>query len=199
MILTSGQLKYYMEEVVRFQHYLKINFRIMITSAILAGFFFLIAIGLNSFPIFEAMSGISLAVLIASFIVRSNKCIDYDIDTKSKDIFMQRCLDYEEYQALKKETEEFLGYRKNENSSKINKINKIKIIKAQKPLENDFLKALEDFYYLGLEQQENVILSLKGDQKIQDNLKSLFKRLHVGYDSRTLIQLLQCIKSKIIY
>ena len=142
------------------------------------------------------MSGISLAVLITSFIVRSNKCIDYDVDTESKDIFMQRCLDYEEYQALKKETEEFLGYRKNENSSKINKI---KIIKAQKPLNNDFLKALEDFYYLDLEQQENVILSLKGDQKIQDNLKSVFKRLQVGYDTRTLIQLLQCIKSKIIY
>ena len=151
---------------------------------------------LNSFPIFGAMSGICLAVLITSFIVRSNKCIDYDIDTECKDIFMQRSLDYEEYQALKKETEEFLGYRKNENS---NKINKIKIIKAQKPLNNDFLKALEDFYYLGLEKQENVILSLKGDQKIQDNLKSLFKRLHVGYDERTLIHLLQCIKSKIIY
>ena len=196
MILTSGQLKYYMEEVVRFQHYLRSNFRIMIASAILAGFFFLIAIGLNSVPIFGALSGISLAVLITSFIVRSNKCIDYDVDTESKDIFMQRCLDYEEYQALKKETEEFLGYRKNENSSKINKI---KIIKAQKPLNNDFLKALEDFYYLDLEQQENVILSLKGDQKIQDNLKSVFKRLQVGYDTRTLIQLLQCIKSKIIY
>lgn len=198
MILTSGQLKYYMEEVVRFQHYLKVNFRIMIASAILAGFFFLIAIGLNSFPIFGALSGISLAVLITSFIVRSNKCIDYDVGAESKDIFMQRCLDYEEYQALKKETEEFLGYRKNKNENS-SKINKIKIIKAQKPLNNDFLKALEDFYYLDLEQQENVILSLKGDQKIQDNLKSVFKRLQVGYDARTLIQLLQCIKSKIIY
>lgn len=81
MILTSGQLKYYMEEVVRFQHYLKINFRIMIASAILAGFFFLIAIGLNSFLIFGALSGISLAVLITSFIVRSNKCIDYKLGT----------------------------------------------------------------------------------------------------------------------
>lgn len=198
MILTSGQMKYYMEEVVRFQHYLKINFRIMFASAILAGFFFLIAIGLNSFPIFGALSGISLAVLITSFIVRSDKCIDYDVDTESKNIFMQRCLDYEEYQALKKETEEFLGYRKNKNENS-SKIDKIKIIKTQKLLNNDFLKALEDFYYLDLEQQENVILSLKGDQKIQDNLKSVFKRLQVGYDTRTLIQLLQCIKSKIIY
>lgn len=198
MTLTSDQLKFYMEEVVKFQHYMKINFRIITVSAILTGLFFLIAITFNSFPVFGTLTGISLIVLISSFVIRSNKGIDYDIDSKCKDNFMKKYLDYDSYQALKKETEESLGYRKNENEDS-SKINKIKIIKTQKPLDNDFLNALVDFYYLELEKQENVILSLKGEQKIQDNLKSLYKRLHVGYDVENLIQLLQCIKSKIIY
>lgn len=180
-----------MEEVVRFQHYLKINFRIIIVSSILTTLFLLIAISTNSSQVFITLTGISLVVLITSFGIRSNKRFNYDIDSKWKDDFIKKYLDYNSYQVLKKETEEFLGYRKNENFSKI------KIIKSQKSLDNDFLIALEDFYYLGLERQENVILSLKGDQKIQDNLKSLFNRLQVGYDEGTLIKLLQCIKSKI--
>lgn len=198
MTLTTDQLKFYMEEIVKFQHYMKINFRIITVSAILTGFFFLIAIAFNSFPLFGTLTGISLIVLMSSSVVRSNKYIDYDINSKCKDNFMKKYLDYDSYQTLRKETEEFLGYRKNENENS-SKINKLKNIKAQKPLDNDFLNALEDFHYLELEQQENVILSLKGEQKIRDNLKSLYKRLHVGYDVENLIQLLQCIKTKIIY
>lgn len=194
MTLTTEQLKFYMEEIVKSQHYLKINFRVIVTSAILTGIFLLLAIGFNLYPVFGTLSGISLAVLIISAIIRSDKCIDYSIDSECKDNFMKKCLDYDSYQTLKNETEEFLGYKKKSDSSSLSKI---KIIKAHKQLDNDFLAALEDFYYLDLAQQENVILSLKNDQKIQDNLKALYKRLQVGYDDETLIHLLQCIKSKI--
>lgn len=196
--MTIDQLKFKMVDVVKYRHFMSVNAKIVISALILTGCFIFMDVVAESLPIWGTLTGLGVGTVFVSLVIRVNKYDTYDYDTEASDKFMKNYLSFSEYQELKRSAEIFLGYRKDVVSPI-----KPKSIKPEKEtkkllnvLDGDFLQALKDFYILDVEKQENIVLSLKGDQKIRDSLKSLYDRLQVGYSDSDLIGYLQFIKTK---
>jgi len=191
--MTIDQLKFKMIDVVKYRHFMSVNAKIVISALILTGCFIFMSVVTESLAIWGTLIGLGIGTIIVSLVIRVNKYDTYDYDTESSDKFMKNYLSFGEYQELKRSAEIFLGYRKDV-------VSPIKPKKETKELprilDSDFLQALKDFYYLSIEDQENVILSLKGDQKVRDTLKSLYERLQAGYSVEDLISYLQVTKTK---
>lgn len=173
---------------------MQVNAKIVISTLILIGCFIFMAVISESLAIWGTLIGLGVGVTFVSLVIRVNKYDTYDYDTESSDKFMKNYLSFGEYQELKRGSEIFLGYRKDSVEPIKPKSEKTK--ELPQVLDGDFLQALKDFYYLDVEKQENIVLSLKGDQKIRDSLKSLYERLQVGYSDSDLIGYLQFIKTK---
>jgi hypothetical protein len=185
---------------------MSVNAKIVISALILTGCFIFMSVVTESLAIWGTLIGLGIGTIIVSLIIRVNKYDTYDYDTESSDKFMKNYLSFGEYQELKRSAEIFLGYRKDSvtpiKSSKPEKTTKTPKLPMSKPLDGDFLKALKDFYYLEIEDQENVILSLKGDQKVRDRLKSIYEKFleYTEHSENTLVELityLQVIKTKV--
>lgn len=191
--MTIDQLKFKMIDVVKYRHFMSVNGKIIISSLILTGCFIFMAVVSESLSLWGTLIGLGVGTIFVSLVIRVNKYDTYDYDTESSDKFMKNYLSFGEYQELKRSAEIFLGYRKD-------LVTPIKPEKETKKLpqilDGDFLQALKDFYFLDVEKQENIVLSLKGDQKIRDSLKPLYERLQVGYSVEDLISYLQFIKTK---
>lgn len=195
--MTIDQLKFKMIDVVKYRHFMQVNAKIVISALILTGCFIFMAVVTESLALWGTLIGLSVGTIFVSLIIRVNKYDSYDYDTESGDKFMKNYLSFGEYQELKRSAEVFLGYRKDSvNPIKSSKPEKENTKKLPNGLDGGFLQALKDFYYLDVEKQENIVLSLKGDQKIRDSLKSLYERLQVGYSNVDLISYLQVIKTK---
>lgn len=198
--MTIDQLKFNMVDMVKYRHFMAINSKIIISILILTGCFILMSILTEGSAVWCSLAGLSIVAVIVSLMIRTSKYDSYDYDVESKDKFMKNYLSFSDYQELKRSAEIFLGYRKDS-------VVPIKPIKEKKtvnlPVPNDlsgFLNALKDFYYLDIEDQENVILSLKGDQKIRDRLKPVFKKFQGYTTENSLVELvlfLQVIKTKV--
>lgn len=203
--MTIDQLKFNMVDMVKYQHFMAINSKIIISILILTGCFILMAILTEGSAMWCSLAGLSIVALIVCLMIRTSKYDSYDYDVESKDKFMKNYLSFSDYQELKRSAEIFLGYRKDS----VVPIKPIKETKEKKtvnlPVPNDlsgFLNALKDFYYLDIEDQENVILSLKGDQKIRDRLKTVFEKFqkYTVHSENSLVELitfLQVIKTKV--
>lgn len=192
--MTIDQLKFKMIDVVKYRHFMSVNGKIIISSLILTGCFIFMAVITESLSLWGTLIGLGIGTIFVSLIVRTSKYDSYDYDTESSDKFMKNYLSFSDYQELKRSSEIFLGYRK--DSVVPIKPKKEETKKLPNVLDGDFLQALKDFYFLDVEKQENIVLSLKGDQKIRDSLKSLYERLQVGYSVEDLISYLQFIKTK---
>lgn len=200
--MTIDQLKFNMVDMVKYRHFMAINSKIIISILILTGCFILMSILTEGSAVWCSLAGLSIVAVIICLMIRTSKYDSYDYDVESKDKFMKNYLSFGDYQELKRSAEIFLGYRKDS-------VSPFKPIKEKKtvnlPVPNDlsgFLNALKDFYYLDIEDQENVILSLKGDQKVRDNLKSVFEKFQecTEHSENSLVELitfLQVIKTKV--
>ena len=173
---------------------MSVNARIVISALILTGCFIFMSVVTESLAIWGTLIGLGVVAVFVSLVIRVNKYDTYDYDTEASDKFMKNYLSFGEYQELKRSSEIFLGYRKDSITPIQPKSEKTK--ELPNVLDGDFLQALKDFYLLDVEKQENIVLSLKGDQKIRDSLKPLYKRLQVGYSDSDLIGYLQFIKTK---
>lgn len=191
--MTIDQLKFKMIDLVKYRHFMSVNGKIIISSLILTGCFIFMAVVTESLSLWGTLIGLSVGAVFVSLVIRVNKYDTYDYDTESSDKFMKNYLSFGEYQELKRSAEIFLGYRK-DSVAPIKSGKETK--KLPQILDGDFLQALKDFYLLDVEKQENIVLSLKGDQKIRDSLKPLYERLQVGYSDSDLIGYLQFIKTK---
>lgn len=203
--MTIDQLKFNMVDMVKYRHFMAINSKIIISILILTGCFILMSILTEGSAIWCSLTGLGIVAIIISLIIRTSKYDSYDYDVESKDKFMKNYLSFGDYQELKRSAEIFLGYRKDS----VTPFKPIKENKDKKtvnlPVPNDlssFLNALKDFYYLDIEDQENVVLSLKGDQKVRDRLKSIYEKFleYTEHSENTLAELitfLQVIKTKV--
>jgi len=205
--MTIDQLKFNMVDMVKYRHFMAINAKIIISTLILTGCFILMSIITEGLAIWCSLTGLGIVAIIISLIIRTSRYESLDYDIESKDKFMKNYLSFSDYQELKRSAEVFLGYRKDSvtpiKSSKPEKeTSNTHKLPRTKPLDSDFIKALKDFYYLEIEDQENVILSLKGDQKVRDRLKSIFEKFleYTEHSENTLVELitfLQVIKTKV--
>lgn len=208
--MTIDQLKFKMVDVVKYRHFMSVNARIVISALILTGCFIFMAVVTESLSLWGTLIGLGIGVIFVSLIIRVNKYDTYDYDTEASDKFMKNYLSFSDYQELKRSAEVFLGYRKdvvspikpNSKSESIKPEKETKKLPQTKPLDSNFLNALKDFYYLDIEDQENVILSLKGDQKVRDRLKSIREKFleYTEHSENTLVELitfLQVIKTKV--
>ena len=205
--MTIDQLKFNMVDMVKYRHFMAINAKIIISTLILTGCFILMSIITEGLAIWCSLTGLGIVAIIISLIIRTSRYDSLDYDIESKDKFMKNYLSFSDYQELKRSAEAFLGYRKNSvtpiKSSKPEKeTSNTPKLPTSKPLDSDFLNAMKDFYYLDIEDQENVILSLKGDQKVRDRLKSIFEKFleYTEHSENTLVELitfLQVIKTKV--
>lgn len=206
--MTIDQLKFNMVDMVKYRHFMAINAKIIISTLILTGCFILMSIITEGLAIWCSLTGLGIVAIIISLIIRTSRYDSLDYDIESKDKFMKNYLSFSDYQELKRSAEIFLGYRKDRvepirpKSIKPEKTTKTPKLPQTKPLDSDFLNALKDFYYLDIEDQENVILSLKGDQKVRDRLKSIYEKFleYTEHSENTLVELitfLQVIKTKV--
>ena len=110
--MTIDQLKFNMVDMVKYQHFMAINSKIIISILILTGCFILMAILTEGSAMWCSLAGLSIVALIVCLMIRTSKYDSYDYDVESKDKFMKNYLSFSDYQELKRSAEIFLGYRK---------------------------------------------------------------------------------------